>query len=95
MSGPAHAPMSQWGVVDDCLIVGGMPLTRLAQRVGRTPFYAYDRRLLDARVELLRQHLPREIKLHYAMKANPCRHSSATWEALSTELTSRRAANST
>jgi len=63
--------MSQWDVVDDCLIVGGMPLTRLAQRVGRTPFYAYDRRLLDARVGLLRQHLPREIKLHYAMKANP------------------------
>ena len=25
-------------------VVGGMPLTRLAERVGRTPFYAYDRR---------------------------------------------------
>lgn len=71
MSGPTHAPMSQWPIVDDCLVVGGMPLTRLAQRVGRTPFYAYDRRLLAARAELLRQHLPHEIKLHYAMKANP------------------------
>jgi diaminopimelate decarboxylase len=71
MSSPAHAPMGGWDVVDDCLVVGGMPLTRLAQRVGRTPFYAYDRRLLSARVGLLRQHLPTEIKLHYAMKANP------------------------
>lgn len=71
MSGPAHAPMSQWQVVDDCLLVGGMPLTRLAQRVGRTPFYAYDRQHVVARVEDLRRHLPREIQLHYAMKANP------------------------
>lgn len=35
--------MAQWPVVDDCLVVGGVPLTRLAQRVGRTPCYAYDR----------------------------------------------------
>jgi len=68
---PIHAPMSQWPIADDCLIVGGMPLTRLAQRVGRTPFYAYDRQLLTARVQALRNHLPREVKLHYAMKANP------------------------
>jgi diaminopimelate decarboxylase len=68
---PAHAPMSQWPVVDDCLVVGGMPITRVAQRVGQTPFYAYDRSLLTRRVELLRDHLPTQIKLHYAIKANP------------------------
>ena len=48
-----------------------MPLTRLAQRVGRTPFYAYDRQRITERVAVLRQHLPEEIHLHYAMKANP------------------------
>ena len=63
--------MSHWPVVDDCLVIGGMPLTRLAQRVGRTPFYAYDRRLITERVGLLRQHLPSAIRLHYAVKANP------------------------
>jgi diaminopimelate decarboxylase len=63
--------MSQWPVVDDCLMVGGMPLTRLAQRAGRSPFYAYDRALLTERVGLLRQHLPAQVKLHYAIKANP------------------------
>jgi len=68
---PVHAPMVQWPVVDDCLVVGGMPLTRLAQRVGRTPFYAYDRRLVTERVALLRHHLPAQVKLHYAIKANP------------------------
>jgi diaminopimelate decarboxylase len=68
---PQHAPMTQWPVVNDCLVVGGVSLTRLAQRVGSTPFYAYDRGLLTERVGLLRRHLPARIKLHYAIKANP------------------------
>ncbi|MDM5176038.1 pyridoxal-dependent decarboxylase, exosortase A system-associated [Massilia sp. DJPM01] len=68
---PQHAPLAQFEVEGDCLQIGGMPLTRLAERVGRTPFYAYDRAKLTERVELLRRHLPPEIHLHYAMKANP------------------------
>jgi diaminopimelate decarboxylase len=68
---PQHAPLLQFPVVDDCLQIGGMPLTRLAARVGQTPFYAYDRAAMTARVAELRRHLPPEIELHYAMKANP------------------------
>jgi diaminopimelate decarboxylase len=68
---PVHAPMDQFPVVDDCLVVGGIPLPELARRVGRTPFYAYDRRLISERIELLRTHLPRQVHIHYAVKANP------------------------
>ncbi len=68
---PQHAPLNQFDVVDDCLQVGGMALTRLAERVGSTPFYAYDRAKLSERVAQLRACLPPEIELHYAMKANP------------------------
>ena len=63
--------MSQFPVVDDCLWIGGMPLTQLAARVGQTPFYAYDRRVLDERAAFLRRALPSAIALHYAVKANP------------------------
>ncbi|MCW5633165.1 MAG: pyridoxal-dependent decarboxylase, exosortase A system-associated [Rubrivivax sp.] len=63
--------MDQFAVRDGELIVGGMTLTRLAAQVGRTPFYAYDRGLLRARVAELRAALPHEVKLHFAMKANP------------------------
>jgi diaminopimelate decarboxylase len=63
--------MSQFRVADGCLLVNGIPLPRLAERVGRTPFYAYDRSLVDARVAELREALPSRISLHYAMKANP------------------------
>lgn len=66
-----HAPMTQFSLNGDCLQIGGMPLTRLAQRVGTTPFYAYDRQLITERVALLRNLLPAEIQIHYAMKANP------------------------
>lgn len=68
---PVHPPMSQFPVIDDCLWIGGIPLTQLAARVGGTPFYAYERRLLDKRVALLRDALPSAIQLHYAIKANP------------------------
>jgi len=43
----------------------------VAARVGSTPFYVYDRGLLLSRVRALRAALPREIVLHFAMKANP------------------------
>ncbi len=66
-----HAPMAQFPVEGGELVVGGEPLSRLAARVGQTPFYAYDRALVRARVAELRFALPSGIKLHYAMKANP------------------------
>jgi diaminopimelate decarboxylase len=53
------------------LCVGGVPIEQLAQRVGSTPFFAYDRNLLTARVELLRSILPDGLGLSYAVKANP------------------------
>lgn len=68
---PIHAPMPQFAVANEQLLVGGLPLEQLAARVGQTPFYAYDRKLLQARVDELRATLPASIKLHYAMKANP------------------------
>ena len=63
--------MDAFPTVDGELIVGGLSLSRLAERIGQTPFYAYDRGLLRRRVAELRAALPARIKLHYAMKANP------------------------
>ena len=68
---PVHAAMDQFAVAGDELLIGGMPLSRLAARAGQTPFYVYDRQLMRARVAELRAMLPVSVKLHYAMKANP------------------------
>lgn len=66
-----HPAMTLWRARDGCLEVGGQCLTRLADRVGRTPFFAYERRLMDDRLAQLRSCLPPPVKLHYAVKANP------------------------
>ncbi len=66
-----HSTVAAFGRVDGELSVGGVGLTRLAERVGSTPFFAYDRGLLNDRVALLRRTLPEGIQLSYAVKANP------------------------
>ncbi|MEQ1720485.1 MAG: pyridoxal-dependent decarboxylase, exosortase A system-associated [Nitrosomonas sp.] len=68
---PEHASIEGFGVQGNCLQVGDMSLIRLVERVGSTPFYAYDRQRITERIALLRRHLPEGILLHYAMKANP------------------------
>ena len=68
---PQHSPMTQFPFKGNNLIVGGIELTRLAARVGKAPFYAYDRQLITDRVTELRQQMPPGLKIHYAMKANP------------------------
>lgn len=64
---PEIDPLTQ----DGELVVGGVALTRLAQRVGSTPFFAYDRSAITARVSELRAALPPDLELSYAVKANP------------------------
>lgn len=71
MSVPRHAPMTQFSVDGSELIVGGLRLSELADRAGRTPFYVYDRRVIDAQVAKLRETLPEVVRVHYAVKANP------------------------
>ncbi|MBA6412680.1 pyridoxal-dependent decarboxylase, exosortase A system-associated [Parahaliea sp. F7430] len=70
-SAPRHAEMRQFSQRDNELIVGDLSLSTLAARVGSTPFYAYDRALVEARVATFRQLMPASLQLHYAVKANP------------------------
>jgi diaminopimelate decarboxylase len=66
-----HPTIAGYGRSAGRLTVGGVPVDRLADRVGQTPFFAYDRRLLTERVGRLRAALPAGISLSYAIKANP------------------------
>ncbi len=66
-----HPQSINFPIIDGCLQIGGMPLTRLVKLVGGTPFFAYDREHISRRVGELRANLPEDIYLSYAMKANP------------------------
>jgi diaminopimelate decarboxylase len=67
----AHLTRHGFEIRDDVLWIGGKPLPAVVREVGGTPFYVYDRRLMTERVATLRQMLPPDIRLHYAIKANP------------------------
>jgi diaminopimelate decarboxylase len=67
----AHSTVASFAIRSGCLCVGGVGVDMLAERVGETPFFAYDRRLLTERVTELRTALPADIDLSYAIKANP------------------------
>ena len=68
---PAHAPITAFRFEGNELIIGGVPVRRLAERVGATPFYAYDRAALTQRATQWREAMPKALSLHYAVKANP------------------------
>ncbi|MCP5244534.1 MAG: pyridoxal-dependent decarboxylase, exosortase A system-associated [Burkholderiales bacterium] len=63
--------MHQFPVVNDCLQVGGRPITNIANEIGGAPFYVYDRKLMTQRVEQLRNTLPDGLIIKFAIKANP------------------------
>jgi len=68
---PVTAPIEQFPVENGDLVIGGVPLSRLARQIGATPFFAYDRDLITRRTAHLRETLPDGVHLNYAMKANP------------------------
>ncbi|MFE7505990.1 pyridoxal-dependent decarboxylase, exosortase A system-associated [Promicromonospora sp. NPDC057488] len=66
-----HPAVAALPVSGDEVLVGGVPLTRLAARVGSTPFFAYDRQRITDRVAEVRAALGDAVRLGYAVKANP------------------------
>lgn len=68
---PVHAKNSLFSVRDDQLLINGLSMSQIANIVGQTPFYAYDKSIIASTVHALKHKLPAAIKLHYAIKANP------------------------
>nr|MDT0252785.1 pyridoxal-dependent decarboxylase, exosortase A system-associated [Endozoicomonas sp.] len=56
---------------DNQLLIAGHTAAGLVNIAGSSPCYIYDRRALSERVSQFRQQMPGELKLHYAIKANP------------------------
>ena len=58
-------------VIDGELGIGGRPASHWVEQAGDTPLFVYDRALIERRIGKLREALPREVEIHYAIKANP------------------------
>lgn len=55
----------------ESLVVGGFPVIQLAAAHG-TPFFVYDRAVMNAKYDALRAALPERFSIYYSVKANPC-----------------------
>ncbi len=53
------------------LLIGGLAIDALIEEAGDTPLFVYDFGLIRQRVADLRAALPGDVRLHYAIKANP------------------------
>ncbi|MEM7082344.1 MAG: pyridoxal-dependent decarboxylase, exosortase A system-associated [Pseudomonadota bacterium] len=65
-----HADITHFDIDGDELVVGGKRASELVAMADGLPVYVYDRKIMQAKVELLREHFPESVKLHYAIKAN-------------------------
>jgi len=68
---PVHADMNQFSVEHAQLLIGGYTLDGVADILGKQVFYAYDKSVVKAQIDLFHKHIPDPIKLHYAIKSNP------------------------
>ena len=59
------------GTIDGELAVDGIGASTLVERAGCTPLFVYSGAMIAARVAQLRSALPKQVALHYAVKANP------------------------
>ena len=66
-----HVVLEDLETEDNELVWAGRRVSEIALEAGSTPFYCYDRERLTQRVGDLRDALPDDISIHYAMKANP------------------------
>ena len=66
-----HDRLTRIDVVNNMLLMAGYSAEQLERIAGATPFYLYDRKALTQRVSELRVVMPKALKLHYAIKANP------------------------
>ncbi len=71
MAALTHTAIDSLRYQDGELMVGDHSISACAEAAGRTPFYVYDGALIRERIAYLREMLPAEISLHYAIKSNP------------------------
>ncbi len=65
-----HHPACRFDWQDGELLIGGRKVRQLHAAAGGRPFYAYDGRILRTRMAELREAIPDDVAVHYAVKAN-------------------------
>ncbi|WP_037466276.1 pyridoxal-dependent decarboxylase, exosortase A system-associated [Sphingobium herbicidovorans] len=60
-----------FGGEEGMLLIGGCGAASLVDEAGDTPLFVYDMNIVERQLQVLRDAMPKELSLHYAVKANP------------------------
>lgn len=67
-----HGPIpSGFAAVDGELAIDGRKVSDLIAEAGGTPLFVYSRAMIRNRIKALRRAMPPQLRIHYAIKANP------------------------
>ncbi len=65
-------PIPPWFAAEEgMLLIGGCGAASLVDEAGDTPVFVYDLAIIQAQVRQLRDAMPPDLTIHYAIKANP------------------------
>jgi len=66
-----HAPNLYYKQQENNLLIAGKSVEQIAAIAGQTPYYAFDRQIIQTKIGEFATAIPEAIQLHYAIKANP------------------------
>ena len=66
-----YSPQGLFDTDGPHLVIAGRRLVEIVEDLGCTPVYVYSRDVISRRIQALKTRLPPQVRLHYAVKANP------------------------
>ncbi|MEJ2115308.1 MAG: pyridoxal-dependent decarboxylase, exosortase A system-associated [Gammaproteobacteria bacterium] len=66
-----YNPLDIFEIRDNALCISGKNITEIIETGIKPPCYIYSKQVVTEKIQLLRDTLPKSIKVHYSIKANP------------------------
>ncbi len=66
-----YNPLDIFEIRDNALCISGKSIAELDYSGIKPPYYIYSKKIVAEKIKLLRDTLPKSIKIHYSIKANP------------------------
>ena len=66
-----YSPLDNFEIQDNALCISGKSITELDESGMKPPCFFYSKQVITRKIKMLRESLPKKIKIHYSIKANP------------------------
>ena len=66
-----YSPLNNFEIRDNQICIAGKSISELDDSGIKPPCFIYSKQVIDRKIDLLRDSLPKSINIHYSIKANP------------------------